>query len=180
MALKAIEKLEIAYFEMLENMHYSKITVSEVIARAGVSRTTFYRHYVDVFDMHKKISEKLGTAITEKSIGEVIRAKDEDECFDNILEIFNSQEKYIVYIAGENGSRYFFEALYFNVSKILTPAFGNISEEQLFRLQFMTVSMIATYVKDLLEGREHNTRYIAICKKLLNFEELFGGHYAEK
>ena len=180
MALKAIEKLEIAYFEMLENMHYSKITVSEVIARAGVSRTTFYRHYVDVFDMHKKVAEKMGSVILDTCIKEIVQSKNEDECFEKILNIFNSQEKYIICIAGENGSRYFFEAMYHNVSNALEPAFGNITEEQIFRLQFMTISMIATYVKDLLEGREHNTRYIAICKKLLNFEELFGGHYAEK
>ena len=99
MALKAIEKLETAYFEMLENMHYSKITVSEVIARAGVSRTTFYRHYVDVFDMHKKVAEKMGSVILDTCIKEIVQSKNEDECFEKILNIFNSQEKYIICIA---------------------------------------------------------------------------------
>lgn len=172
-------KLETVYFELLEQMHYSKITVSDIIAKAGVSRTTFYRHYADIFDMHKKIAERLGNEIIENCAKIVIEAQTEEECFDKILDIFNSQEKYIVLISCENGSRYFFEAMFRKTSSGLFPSFVKLTEDQLFRIQFMTISAVGAYVRDILEGREHNPKYIAICKKLLNFEELFGGYYAK-
>lgn len=180
MTLSAIERLEKAYFELLENEHYSKITVSELIAKAGVSRTTFYRYYVDIFDMHKKVSEKMGAAIVRGCLEKVICAKSEQECFDSILKIFYSQEKYIVLLAGKNGSRYFFEGLYRKTTEEFFPSFTNLSEEQLFRLRFMTLSMIGTYVKDMIEGREHNPKFITVCKKVLNFEKTLGGYYGEQ
>jgi len=178
-ANSARDRLERAYFELIEQMHYSKITVSDIISKAGVSRTTFYRHYADIFDMHKKVAERLGNAIMETCIEKVIESKNEEECFDEILRIFNSQEKYIVFISGENGSRYFFESMFRKASCEFFPAFIHLTEDQLFRLRFMTMSMVGVYVKDILEGREHNPQYITICKKLLNFEELFGGYYAK-
>lgn len=175
----ARQKLDEAYFDMLKEMHYSKITVSDIISKAGISRTTFYRHYVDIFDMHKKVAERLGAAIIENCLKKVIEAKNEEECFDEILNIFNTQEKYILLISGENGSRYFFEAMFYKIAQNLFPASINLSENQLFRLRFMTVAAIGAYVRDIMEGREHNTGFITICKKMLNFEELFGGHYAK-
>lgn len=178
-ANSARSRLERAYFELIEQTHYSKITVSDIILKAGVSRTTFYRHYADIFDMHKKVAERLGNAIMETCIEIVIKAKNEEECFDEILRIFNSQERYIVFLSGENGSRYFFEAMFRKASSGLLPAFIHLSEDQLFRLRFMTMSMVGIYVRDILEKREHNPQYIKICKKLLNFEELFGGYYAK-
>ncbi len=173
-SLKAIDRLEKAYFEMLETTHYSKISVSDIIEKAGVSRTTFYRHYDDIFDMHTKIAEKFGEIAMGACIEIVVTSASEQECFDKILEIFNSQEKYIVLISGENGSRYFFESMFRKVEKIF-PAFSHLNDDQLFRIRFMVMSMIGVYVRDIIEKREHNTHYIAICKKLLNFEELFGG-----
>ena len=175
----AEERLEKVYFELLENSHYSKITVSDIISKAGVSRTTFYRYYIDVFDMHKKISEKLGSKIVEVCFKTVLSAKNEEECFDKVLNIFYSQEKYILLLSGANGSRYLFETIYRYANEQLFPALIHLSEDQIFRLKFMTISIIGVYVKDIIEGRGHNPKYIAICKKLLNFDELFGGRYAE-
>lgn len=175
----ARQKLEEAYFDMLEETHYSKITVSDIIRKTEVSRTTFYRYYTDIFDMHKKISDRLGNEIIDTCLKKIIKAKNEEECFESILEIFNSQEKYIVLISGENGSRYLFESMLAKVSSDLLPAFIHLSENQLFRIRFMTTSAIGAYVRDIIEKREHNTEFIPICKKLLNFEELSGGHYAK-
>ena len=61
----ARDRLEKAYFEFIEQTHYSKITVSDIISKAGVSRTTFYRHYTDIFDMHKKVAERLSSEIID-------------------------------------------------------------------------------------------------------------------
>ncbi len=177
--ISAQNKLEKVYFELIEQMHYSKITVSDIISKSGVSRTTFYRYYADIFDMHQKVAEKLGETIIYSCIKKVVEAENEEECFDEILRIFNSQNKYIVLISGENGSRYFFESLFRRSTFDLFPIFAHLTEDQLFRLRFMTISAIGVFVRDILDGREHNPEFITLCKKLLNFEELFGGNHAK-
>lgn len=176
----ATDKLEKAYFDMLENTHYTKITVSGIIRKADISRTTFYRHYVDIFDMHQKIADKFASRVIEECAKLVMKAHSEQDYFDGVLRVLNSQEKYIILISGKNGSRYFFEAMLLNAQKFVTKISYVFSEEQLFRLRFMTVAMIGVYVKDILEGREHNPKYIEICKKLLNYNESHGGHYADR
>ncbi len=176
----AKQKLEKAYFDMLENTNYSKITVSDIISKANVSRTTFYRHYVDIFDMHKKIADRLAFSVIEECADQVIKARNEEDYFEGVLRIFNTQERYILLISGENGSRYFFEAMVRNAQKYLSQLNINYTEEELFRLRFMTVAMVGVYVRDILEGRKHNPNYIEICKKLLNFDESFGGRHANK
>ena len=57
--LTARDKMEKAFFDLLQQKHYSKIAVSDIIEKAGVSRTTFYRHYVDIFDMYDKVADHL-------------------------------------------------------------------------------------------------------------------------
>lgn len=176
----AAAKLEKAYFDMLEEMHYSRITVSDVIRATQVSRTTFYRHYQDIFDMHKKIADKLAGAIIEVCARNVINSRSEDEYFDAVLEVFNTQRRYILLLSGENGSRYFFEALLLKAHKFLSGLGNTLSDDQIFRIRFMAVAMVGTYVRDILEDRPHNPKYIELCKKLVGYENLIGGSYADR
>lgn len=107
----AADRLEKAYFELLKDTHYSKITVSDIIKKAEISRTTFYRYYVDIFDMHKRISDKFAFRIIEECSLQITNAQNEHDYIDGVLKVLNSQEKYIILISGINGSRYFFEAM---------------------------------------------------------------------
>lgn len=117
--LTAKDKLEIAFFELLEENHYSKISVSELIEKAGVSRTTFYRHYVDIFDMYEKVCEHLLESFLEDMLSKPKDATVFDALvlFEGFCDVLKSQEKYIVLLCGENGGRQFFECLISLVSK---------------------------------------------------------------
>lgn len=179
-ANSARDRLERAYFELIEQTHYSKITVSDIIRKVGISRTTFYRHYTDIFDMHQRISDRLAYSIIEECAGLIMTARSEQDYFDEVLRILNTQEKYILLISGENGSRYFFESMLRCSQELVYRIFSHCSEDFLFRLRFITIAMIGVYVRDVLEGREHNPAYIKLCKDLINYDELTGGIYAGK
>ncbi len=63
---KADEAITQAFFKLLENNDFDKITVSQIIKKAGVNRSTFYRHYVDKYEIleHiKQITLPLGDAM---------------------------------------------------------------------------------------------------------------------
>lgn len=174
--ITARDKMEKVYFDMLETTHYSKITVSDIISKAGVSRTTFYRHYVDIFDMHEKVADRFASSIIEMCIKKVVI--EGVDVYDELVKVFIGQDKYILLISGKNGSRFFFEAIYHNAMKYLLPVFGKFSEETEFRLRFIAVAAIGVYVRNILENREHNTEFIEVCKKLVDLK-LHGGNYGD-
>ena len=177
-SLKAVDRLERAYFEMLETTHYTKISVSDIIEKASVSRTTFYRHYVDIFDMHEKVADRLCSILVNTCIKDVL-IEGGNDVYEKIAEILCSQDKYINLIAGSNGSRYLFESVYNNAKKFMAPAMNFLSEETVFRLNFIIVATISMYVKDILKGREHRTEFIGICKNIISFDNIRGGIYGE-
>ena len=44
-----------AYGELLNEKDPAKITVTDIVERAKISRGTFYAHYLDVFDLNMSI-----------------------------------------------------------------------------------------------------------------------------
>lgn len=171
----AESRLEKAYFELIKNTHYTKISVSDLIKLAGVSRTTFYRHYVDVIDMHRRICEKMGEAFFIKCLDKVVSLESEEEITECILEIFRIQEKYVALISGENGSRYFFENIYFNVSRKYFEKRTDLTERDLFRLRFLTGAMMGAYVKNIIEKTKSYGDSTRECRELFDFSKLKQG-----
>ena len=46
-----------AFAELLSEKELHKITVQEIADKADVNRVTFYKHYLDVYDLYDKIEE---------------------------------------------------------------------------------------------------------------------------
>lgn len=53
------EKLEKAFIDLLQTHQLKDITVSELIKKAGLNRSTFYANYLDIFDLADKTRLKL-------------------------------------------------------------------------------------------------------------------------
>ena len=45
------------FFELIRQKPVSRITVSEICTKAGINRGTFYRYYMDVYDLAEQIQE---------------------------------------------------------------------------------------------------------------------------
>ena len=52
-----------AFSELLKEKELRKITVQEVVDKADISRVTFYKYYLDVYDLYDKIENELLTNI---------------------------------------------------------------------------------------------------------------------
>ncbi len=55
-------KIKAAIIRLLETTDITRITVGQICSRCGISRSTFYRHYKDVFD----VTEKMETEVLEE------------------------------------------------------------------------------------------------------------------
>ena len=59
------ECLQLALMHLMGEHPYEKITVSEIVRRAGVSRTAFYRNYTDKEDILHELGNRLINRIAE-------------------------------------------------------------------------------------------------------------------
>ena len=57
--LRTKAKIRDAFFELLGEKEFRRITVSELSARAGINRKTFYVYYMDIDDLLGKIEGEL-------------------------------------------------------------------------------------------------------------------------
>ena len=61
--LKTKKAIFQAFSELLKEKELRKITVQEVVDKADISRVTFYKYYLDVYDLYDKIENELLTNI---------------------------------------------------------------------------------------------------------------------
>lgn len=67
-SLKTKEAIRTAFAEMVkEKQELNKITVTELVRRANINRSTFYLHYNDIYDIAAELEHSLMSSILEKS-----------------------------------------------------------------------------------------------------------------
>lgn len=167
--LTARDKMEKAFFGFLEEKAYTKIAVSEIIEKAGVSRTTFYRHYVDIFDMYDKTCKRMIDKFLSE-LADIFLSVDPDVLWarvDSFCEKLTSQKKYIVLLCGKNGDRTFFEHAVAMVMEYPKLYNEDADKNKMFALKFVVLSGVATYVKSLMYSVEFPSVFLEISKKIL-------------
>lgn len=172
--MTAGEKMELAFFQLIEEKHYSKITVSELIEKAGVSRTTFYRHYVDIFDMYRKTCDRLIEAFVSVVFLSMGEPKDADalSAFYRFSEMLESQGKYVMLLCGKNGGRYFFESVMQTVFNLKDMLISSYTQAELFKLKFAACAGIGSYVKTMIDGSNIDPEFMILSRDILNISEL--------
>lgn len=55
---KTLETIEQEFLELREKTPLNKIKINELCVNAKINKSTFYRHYTDVFDLSDKIENK--------------------------------------------------------------------------------------------------------------------------
>lgn len=171
--LSAKDKMEMAYFSLLENKPYNEITVSQLIKSADVSRTTFYRHYVDIFDMYEKVSVHIVEAFLEKFFFVSKDAtNDPMSILASFATAFATQEKYIRLLCGSNGGRPFFDYAIAIIIENMDKFYflnENISTDDIFYIKFTASSAISTYVLSVSKNKNCINELYEMCKIAVDF-----------
>ena len=163
------QKLIKAFFHSLENKHYSKISVTDLITEAGCSRTTFYRHYTDVLDMYNKICENMiDVFLADLSADLESKSSSLSEVLESFCSKLESQKYYIGLLCGENGGRKFFEIAFEKAivcADIFNPA---LDENERFIFKFVVCSAIGSYVKSLINSEDFDVETLELYRKVLS------------
>ena len=59
-------RIRSAFYELLHEKSYDKITVTAICEKAEINRATFYKHYMNVEDLVDKLQEETINDLAEK------------------------------------------------------------------------------------------------------------------
>lgn len=65
------QKIIHCFIELLNQMDISQITIRMICEKAGINRTTFYKHYQDIFDLLEKLEKKMNNEIYSEAKNKV-------------------------------------------------------------------------------------------------------------
>lgn len=106
----AIERIIDAYFYLLKTRRYDMITVSSVIRKAGVNRSTFYRHFVDIYDLYDSVcdetAQEIVSAIHFENLDGFLNYEFETigrQCV-NTFDVYLKYKNKIDILSGKNGT----------------------------------------------------------------------------
>ena len=83
----------------IEKRPLNKITVREVCERAHVHRSTFYTHYMDVYDLVEKVEKTMSVNLTESFLQKMEEGASAVDCYENLFEFIKEhREFYRIYL----------------------------------------------------------------------------------
>ena len=60
-AIRSRKMIRQAFFELLKEKNFEKITVTDIVKKAEINRSTFYAHYPDVMGVVEEIQQEILT-----------------------------------------------------------------------------------------------------------------------
>ncbi|MGN1024586.1 MAG: TetR/AcrR family transcriptional regulator [Lachnospiraceae bacterium] len=97
----AVERIRAVFLELLTDRPLGRITVTQICREAGINRTTFYKHYLDVFDLMDKTEQDLLSSYQE-AVGR-IRMTGVVPVLTEMLQILRQNMEHYWPLFGKNG-----------------------------------------------------------------------------
>ncbi|GAB2026147.1 TetR/AcrR family transcriptional regulator [Lactovum odontotermitis] len=127
------EKLKIAMATLLQTKPFEQITTTELVKEAGISRSSFYTHYQDKYDMIEYYQQALFNTI------QYVFEKNKANLRNTLYETYDFLDNNEIYAAllSENGSREIHEFILQKLIKLIEDTvFTSVSPaHQLNRLE---------------------------------------------
>lgn len=64
------DKIEKVFLELIQTKEINEISITDICKRANLNRTTFYSNYIDIYDLAKRIANKLEEEVQKLYIDE--------------------------------------------------------------------------------------------------------------
>lgn len=72
--VKTRRNIEDTFLRLLKGMPFERITVKEIVEEALVNKGTFYRHYMDKYDLAEQVARQLAAELREGIRWRVVKA----------------------------------------------------------------------------------------------------------
>ncbi len=127
------QSLRQAFYELLREKDFNKITVREITDRAGINRVTFYLHYQDKYDFMDKLIDELveeakrNAALVTPEIVQTCR--EQGQPFPhllNVLEYVEQNQSLFRYLAQSDTGELVCQRIYRELNNETGPALGQL------------------------------------------------------
>lgn len=143
-----------AFFELLQNKSFNKVTVTDICKLADVNRATFYKYYENPDDLFRKIEDEHISSLLEKiekhkeeSNGPIYKA-----LFDDVRENFEFFKLVLVDNFDEKFRKKYLDALHDIEIAEIEKAFPNISRKQCDWIYYFTAEGCIGIFKEWIYG----------------------------
>ncbi len=122
-----------AFAELLNEKDMSKITVTDIVERANISRGTFYAHYLDVYDLYAAIQSNIVEAIDETitKVGmDNIILDPTDVILESILFLEKNKNYYKLFLTSSHGESLIRRIISLTEEKFLHEVEGILPEDE--------------------------------------------------
>lgn len=133
-AVRSRKMIRKAFMELLREKPFEKITVTDIVNRAEINRSTFYAHYPDVMGVIDEIQEEI-IEYTQRALAEM----DFSEFFDNPMPLLQN----IIKLLEENSELY----RLLSKSNIATKQLGHLKAILIDKTK-STIAMNEQYKQD--------------------------------
>ena len=127
--------IEDTFLNLLEKKDIGSITVTEICEIADINRATFYRYYIDIYDLLKKIQDNFIDEFKNSNAMINLPSYTIYDFTKEILEIFYNNKKLVKLLFDTNNNIYFLDELleiaYQKVSEKWLSNFPNNDEDEI-------------------------------------------------
>lgn len=187
---KTQARLENALLSLIKNKKFDSITVGDITELADVNRSTFYRHYLDKYDVLEKIEDEILNHIIEYHSNTIakIQIKDINKNFqlnhyvnehNNFFILFNGKLETIRILFSENSNGNFRKKLQNTMFNVFKKTFSlanvnitDIEKELVFKYQvggFISILEFWSEHPELSSDNLFNFYNVAITDGIVNF-----------
>lgn len=175
-----------AFWLLYEKKSIDKITVKDICNLAGYDRSTFYRYYVDVYDVLHKLEKQLLDEVDEFVIHlvEQVNNLNASQALQAILETFARLNKYIIVLLGPHGDTEFTRKIVENLKPIWIKYFFRTNQytaaEVDFLMEYYISGFISMFEKWFCDNKGVSIeRIIQLSYKTLPDTTIFENFYKE-
>lgn len=142
-----------AFWLLYEKKSIDKITVKDICSLAGYNRSTFYRYYVDVYDILHELEKQILDEVDEFVVYlvEQVNNFDATQALQAILGTFARLNKYIIVLLGPHGDTEFIRKIVENLKPIWIKYFFRTNQytaaEVDFFMEYYISGLISMYQK---------------------------------
>lgn len=156
-----------------EKKELSKVTVTELVKRAGITRSTFYTHYEDIYDVVNDYQLETIELLVSDDIS-LTSTEDIYKYFDKIFDSLNKNEEIYKMLLAANGSIIFLENLKKLAGKKIYYAMQNLTSNKYLELDvdFFMNGVITELIKYFRNQSDYTSEEILLNSKKW-FKKLF-------
>ena len=142
------EKIKNAFAVLMkEKNDLNKITVTALVAKAEITRSAFYTHYDNIYDVAGEIHDDVLDFLIS-SIDKLKNLENIDEYFDEIFSYINKNHDFYSMILSSNTPLFFTESLSKTISKYINESLGIKNNKDLnLKLSLFTDGSISLVIK---------------------------------